>query len=282
MLISVITINYNNKDGLRKTIESVIHQNFNSFEFIVIDGGSTDGSFEVIQEYKKYIDYWVSEPDYGIYNAMNKGIAKAKGKYCNFMNSGDCFANNDVLNHVFANESHADIICGNTYWTKWTKSPQKITFDTLFNGTICHQCAFVNRELLQKYKYDEGLKIVADRKFFLQSLIFENCSYQAIDVNIVIYDLNGFSSHNRVLSDLEYQQVLEELIPERIRIDYGTKYKGMLYGDTDYEKLFFEIGQRKYRDYIYVIVVLLMKTIALFIHSAKFINLYPIRLRKQK
>lgn len=282
MLISVITINYNNKDGLRKTIESVIHQNFNSFEFIVIDGGSTDGSFEVIQEYKKYIDYWVSEPDYGIYNAMNKGIVKAQGKYCNFMNSGDCFANNDVLNNVFTNESHADIICGNTYLTKWIKSPKEITFDNLFNGVICHQCAFINRRLLLKYKYDEKLKIVADRKFFLQSLIFENCSYQAIDVNIVIYDLNGFSSHNRVLSDLEYQQVLENLIPERIRIDYGKKYKGVLYGDTDYEKLFFEIGQRKYRNYIYTIVVFFMRIIALFIRSAKFINLYPLKLGKQK
>lgn len=280
MLVSIITINYNNKDGLRKTIESVIHQNFKSFEFIIIDGGSTDGSFEVIQEYKKYIDYWVSEPDNGIYNAMNKGIAKAQGKYCNFMNSGDCFANNDVLKHVFTNGNEADIICGNTYWTKWTEPPKEITFDSLFNGTICHQCAFINRRLLLKYKYDEKLKIVADRKFFLQSLIFENCSYQAINIDIVIYDLNGFSSHNRVLSDLEYQQVLEELIPERIRIDYGKKYKGILYGDTDYEKLFFEIGQRKYRNYIYTIVVIFMKIAALFINSAKFINLYPLKLRK--
>ena len=282
MLVSIITINYNNKEGLRKTVESVIHQNFNSFEFIVIDGGSTVGSFEVIQEYKKYIDYWVSESDNGIYNAMNKGIAKAQGKYCNFMNSGDCFANSDVLKHVFTNENKADIICGNTYWTKWTEPPKEITFDSLFNGTICHQCAFINRRLLLKYKYDEKLKIVADRKFFLQSLIFENCSYQALDIDVVIYDLNGFSSQNRVLSDLEYLQVLEELIPKRIRIDYGRKYKGILYGDTDYEKLFFEIGQRKYRDYIYTIVVFLMKIIALFIHIAKFIILYPIRLRKQK
>lgn len=279
MLVSIITINYNNKDGLRKTIESVINQNYNSFEFIVIDGGSTDGSLEVIQEYKMHIDYWVSEPDKGIYNAMNKGIAKAHGKYCNFMNSGDCFADNNVLNKVFRNESQADIICGNTYWVKWTKPPKEITLDNLFNGTICHQCAFINRMLLLKYKYDENLKIVADRKFFLQSLIFENCSYKSVDVDIVIYDLNGFSSNNQVLSDLEYQHVLSELIPERIRKDYGKKYKGVLYGDTYYEKLFFEIGKRNYRNYIYTMVVFLMRIIALFINSAKFINLYPLKLK---
>lgn len=100
-IISIITINYNNKVGLKKTIESVIQQDFNSFEFIVIDGGSTDGSYDVIQEYRNYIDYWVSEPDKGIYNAMNKGITIARGEYCNFMNSGDFFYDKNVLSSIF-------------------------------------------------------------------------------------------------------------------------------------------------------------------------------------
>lgn len=280
-IISIITINYNNKVGLKKTIESVIQQDFNSFEFIVIDGGSTDGSYDVIQEYRNYIDYWVSEPDKGIYNAMNKGITIARGEYCNFMNSGDFFYDKNVLSSIFANRKKdlCDIIVGNTYCTKWIQPPSKITMDFLFSTTICHQAAFIKRSLLQKYYYDEKFKIVSDRKFFLQTLIFDNCSYEAIDVNVVIYDLNGYSANNRTLSDLEYQQVLEELVPSRILEDYGKKKIGSLYGNTYYEKLFVEIGKRKYRIIVYLFVALLIRFISIFKKSARFIYLYPIRLR---
>ena len=102
MKYSIITVNYNNKEGLRRTIESVIHQTYRDFEYIVIDGGSTDDSAEVLKEYDKDIDYWVSEPDGGIYQGMNKGIRKAQGEYLNFMNSGDCFYDNDILIGLFA------------------------------------------------------------------------------------------------------------------------------------------------------------------------------------
>ena len=100
MKLSVITINYNNRDGLRKTIESVVNQTCRDFEYIIIDGGSTDGSVDVIKQYADRIDYWVSEPDKGIYHAMNKGIAVAHGEYLNFMNSGDCFYESTVVENV--------------------------------------------------------------------------------------------------------------------------------------------------------------------------------------
>ena len=282
MRVSIITVNYNNKEGLRKTIESVIHQNYNQFEFIVIDGGSDDGSYDVIQEYKEHIDYWVSEPDKGIYNAMNKGIEVASGEYCNFMNSGDCFFDNNVLTSIFStdNKIFSDIIAGNTYWIEWVKAPSKITFEFLFDGTICHQCAFIRRNLLLKYKYDENLKIVSDRKFFIQVLINDNCSYECKDVNVVVYDLDGYSAKNRTLSELEYQRVLEELIPSRILEDYGKRKVGELFGTTYYEKLFIEIGKRQYKSYIYLFVSLLMRFISLFKDSARFIYFFPIRLKK--
>lgn len=282
MRVSIITVNYNNKEGLRKTIESVIHQNYNQFEFIVIDGGSDDGSYDVIQEYKEHIDYWVSEPDKGIYNAMNKGIEVASGEYCNFMNSGDCFFDNNVLTSIFStdNKIFSDIIAGNTYWIEWVKAPSKITFEFLFGGTICHQCAFIRRNLLLKYKYDENLKIVSDRKFFIQVLINDNCSYECKDVNVVVYDLDGYSAKNRTLSELEYQRVLEELIPSRILEDYGKRKVGELFGTTYYEKLFIEIGKRQYKSYIYLFVSLLMRFISLFKDSARFIYFFPIRLKK--
>lgn len=278
--LSIITINYNNRDGLRKTIESVVNQTWQELEYIIIDGGSTDGSVEVIKEYADRIDYWVSEPDKGIYNALNKGVAVAKGEYCNFMNSGDCLYDSDTLEKVFATLPTADIVCGNTYSSYLKVPPQEITFEFLFNESICHQCAFIRTTLMQKYGYDEKYKIVADRKFFVQALLLDNCSYQAIDVNVVKYDITGFSSANPAPSRLEYAKVLEELVPERIRLDYGRKSQGNLYGDTDYEKLFIEIRKRNYRKPIYTFVVGLLRIIAIFVSSASFIKKFPLKLNK--
>ena len=113
MKLSVITINYNNRDGLRQTIESVVGQTYRDFEYIIIDGGSTDGSVDVIKEYADKIDYWVSEKDKGIYNAMNKGVAVALGEYCLFLNSGDTLCHPDVLAQVQKAGTDADIICRN-------------------------------------------------------------------------------------------------------------------------------------------------------------------------
>lgn len=101
MKLSIITVNYNDAKGLQRTIESVLCQTFHDYEFIVIDGGSTDGSVEVIKRYEKYIDYWVSEQDGGIYPGMNKGLRQAKGEYVNFMNGGDCYHSSDVLEKIF-------------------------------------------------------------------------------------------------------------------------------------------------------------------------------------
>ena len=100
MKFSIITINYNNKDGLEMTINSVLGQSFQGFEYIIIDGGSTDGSIDIIKKYESRIDYWVSEPDNGVYNAMNKGIRKATGDYINFMNSGDAYHSSSALGTV--------------------------------------------------------------------------------------------------------------------------------------------------------------------------------------
>ena len=144
MKYSIITINYNNKEGLRETIESVIHQTFHDFEYIVIDGGSTDGSADILREYDKYITYWVSEPDRGIYHAMNNGIKQAHGTYFIFMNSGDCFYNDSVLNDVleFLNK---DIIVGKSYYENGVHGfyKQDITLLDLFNGTLPHQATFL-------------------------------------------------------------------------------------------------------------------------------------------
>ena len=101
-LLTIITVNLNNREGLQRTIDSVVEQTFTDYEWIVIDGGSTDGSRELIEQYADHFTYLVSEPDKGIYNAMNKGIAHAKSDWLQFLNSGDWLTEKDVLNNVFS------------------------------------------------------------------------------------------------------------------------------------------------------------------------------------
>lgn len=278
MKLSIITVNYNDLNGLRKTILSVIEQTFNDYEYIIVDGGSSDGSIDAIKEYDKYISYWVSEPDKGIYNAMNKAIDVVQGEYCIFMNAGDVFCSPETLLQVFSHNCSEDIICGNTIMAeRCMNAPETITFRYMFSNAICHQCAFIRSSLMAKYKYDEKYKIVSDRKFFLQALILENCSYKSLPINVVNYDIHGFSSANPVMSRLEYDKVLSELFPNRILIDYGRENKGELYGDSMYDKLFVELRGRNYSKIIYVMSVFVMRFFSLFNKSARFIKHFPMR-----
>lgn len=225
MLFSIITINYNNCEGLRRTIESVIGQTFNDFEFLVIDGCSTDGSVDIIKEYAASISYWVSERDNGIYHAMNKGITQAHGDYCIFMNSGDCFYNNNVLRIIESVNSNDDIIIGKVSVNKpgvVISPPPKgeLTFYHLYSGSIPHQGSFIRTELLRKKPYDENLRISSDWKFFVQTIIIDNCSVRFVDEYVAKYDLNGFSSDNPKLMREEKERVLKELFPPRVLEDY--------------------------------------------------------------
>ena len=185
-ILSIITINFNNNNGLQKTIGSVLSQSFEDFEWIVIDGGSTDGSRELIEQYQDSMSYWCSEPDRGIYHAMNKGVAQAHGDYCLFMNSGDCFYDKDVLGRVVNSSAIEDIIVGKVSIDKYDHiiSPPPLnglTLYHLYSGAIPHQGAFIRTVLLRKYPYDENLKISSDWKFFVQTLILDNCSIRILE-----------------------------------------------------------------------------------------------------
>lgn len=219
---SIITINYNNCAGLRKTIESVVNQTYTDFEYIVIDGGSTDGSAEVIREYADRIDYWVSEPDKGIYNAMNKGILKATGEYLNFMNSGDCFHSSDVLKDI--SMYNEDVVLGKYKRKDYDGGlgfyNDNITMTDLCKGNINHQSAFIKRSFFENSLYDENYKIVSDWKFFIEILVFQNCSFRNLDIIVVDYDVEGLSSTNAELSLQERTKVLESMFPPRILADY--------------------------------------------------------------
>lgn len=279
MSICVITINRNNREGLLNTIQSVVSQIVPPDEFIIIDGASTDGSANLLTEYSKSITYSVSEPDNGIYNAMNKGVAAATSDYCIFMNSGDCFCGPDVIQKLKDSEVSADIICGNARLLEEPpriKKPfEDITLRDLYKGSICHQSALIRTRLLREHPYDEALKIVADRKFFLQTLVLEGASYSTVDINIVDYDINGFSARNRFESEQEWKNVLWSAIPHRILDDYGKEQDGLLHSNNNYDSLFFEIGKRKWRKPIYQLAKVVLGLASIFIPSARFSRSFP-------
>ena len=279
MKISVITVNRNNREGLRKTLESVAAQTVRPFECIVVDGASTDGSTALLEEFAACITWSVSEPDKGIYPAMNKGVSHAGGDYCLFMNSGDCFASDKVLAELDELGPSADIIAGNTLVLTdpphQKTAPEAVSLRFLFNESLCHQSVLIRTELLRKYPYDEHLKIVSDREFFLQTLIFDHVSYQSVPVEIAAYDVSGYSAKNRFSSEQEWQDTLEKKVPERILLDYGQESKGALYGTSAYEKLFLEIGRRRYRGPVYRLVRRFLRLCSCFAPSARFVKSFP-------
>lgn len=230
MKLSIITVNLNNKDGLQKTIDSVISQTFKDFEWIVIDGGSTDGSKELIEKYSDYISYWVSEPDKGIYNAMNKGIRIAKGEYLEFLNSGDILYDMNTLTSFFSLAKDYDILFGNAMAYKKGKLEKLyyqndyLTCYYLTKSTINHQCAFIKKRLFEKYGcYDESLRVVSDWKFFFETIVIHNCSVNHIDIDVVIYDTTGFSSIYTDLLNKEKMQILKQYLPDYAVDDYLSR-----------------------------------------------------------
>lgn len=227
MKYSIITVNYNNREGLRRTIESVVNQTFRDFEFIVIDGGSTDGSADVLRAYDKDITYWVSEKDSGIYNGMNKGIAEATGDYFNFMNSGDCFYDEQVLQRLVGKGITHDIIVGRDfhYDAETQKGfatilPPRISMLTFFIQTLPHQSTFFKRNLFQECPYDENLRIVSDVKFFIQKLCIENRSIELVDDIICRREPDGISKAYNERRITEHRAVIEQVLPIGAIKDY--------------------------------------------------------------
>ena len=212
-LISVITVCYNSVNVIEKTILSVIRQTYQNVEYIVIDGNSQDGTIEVIKKYQDNIDYFLTEPDTGIYNAMNKGIRVAKGDYCLFMNAGDAFVNRDVLSEVVSFLTGESVISGNEIDVKngkvedYTKSPEELSFKFFCNNSLRHQATFIKTELLKSHPYDESLRIASDWKLSFEQLYINKKSYKPVDVDICLYARDGISTEDR-LSVAEQERMM--------------------------------------------------------------------------
>lgn len=281
MKLSIITINFNNREGLRKTIKSVVEQTWRKFEYIVIDGNSTDGSVDILEDNSDDISYWVSEPDKGIYHAMNKGIDASHGDYLLFLNSGDYFYDNTVIQDIVNFNSCEDIIIGKLLFlnnNEFSNVIAPITMLRFYGGSIPHPATFIRRDLFKNNRFDENYKVVSDWKFFIQVLIIEECSYRIIDRCISCFESGGISAENHALIEKEKQEVLTDLLPYGVRLDYLHFLKGSNYTETEYDKFYVQLRKYKYAKIVYFFSVLFVRFISLFKKSALFVNDFPLKL----
>lgn len=214
MLISIVTVNYNNIEGLKRTCASVQAQDSNLYEHIVIDGGSTDGSAAFLKNKDQSFSYWVSEKDNGIYHAMNKGIEKCTGTYIYFLNSGDTFYANSVIS-AFVNENPlADLVYGNVNVkllngvNKIKEMPVHLSIGTTLTFTITHQAMFHKKTLFNVHNYNEIYKIIADWIFYNEAIIINKASYTHINLVIANFESGGLSS-NVATAEQERAKYLE-------------------------------------------------------------------------
>ena len=283
MKLSIITINYNNAEGLRKTLASVAAQTYRDIEHIIVDGGSTDGSVDVIREYaeghKSHITHhtshivkWTSEPDSGIYNAMNKGIEIALGKrvvnddhtsnithntsqeslcdYVQILNSGDLLAAPDVTERMMAALHHTSNITHNTsvenrpaiFYGNMLKSYDGKTIihrDTcggdmytpesflyFYKGTLNHDCAYIRRDLFEKYGlYNEQMKICSDWEWYVRAIVLGGEKPVYTNIDVTIFDMNGVSESYGKNADIikrERREYLESILPPAVLHDYDA------------------------------------------------------------
>ena len=213
MNISVITINFNNAEGLKKTLESGASQTWREYEHIIVDGNSSDGSVRIIQEY----DYkqrsatsqtdtpptirWISDNDNGIYSAMNKGVRMSQGEYILMLNSGDTLVDEQVLERIIPQLEGTEIVQGNTIEEHDGKTihncgygRSEISMCDVLQGNFLHQASFCRRDLFVRYGYfDESYAIVADKKFFMTCLGFHDATFKYVDIDVANFDTTGIS-----------------------------------------------------------------------------------------
>jgi glycosyltransferase involved in cell wall biosynthesis len=232
--LSIITINYNNKDGLKKTIESVVGQNWGDYEHIIIDGGSTDGSVDVIkealgnEEYASHVSYWCSEKDGGIWNALNKGAEHANGEYCLMLNGGDWLCDNNSLSKIGKINPVEDIIYFDAFLVKKDSIikysyPDQINYSFFFEGmTLSHQNTLIKTSLQKQIPYTNNYCLAGDIEFFMNALIKNNSTCRHVPDVLAYFDFeNGISSDPKTKDARmeEWERLRTQFFPLRLQSD---------------------------------------------------------------
>ncbi|MCU7950691.1 MAG: glycosyltransferase [gamma proteobacterium symbiont of Bathyaustriella thionipta] len=227
-VVTIITVVYNAAEELEKTIKNILSQDYKNIEHIIIDGGSTDNTVEVIKENQKKIDYWISEKDNGIYDAMNKGIELISGDWVNFMNAGDTFDNKNIVSKFVKKIKKESDIC---YGSRYIHQEGKITLektgeidDFYLRMPFGHQAAFIKTELMKKHKYNLSYALSADYDFFIKCYK-HNSVFQNLGFPICHFTVDGLSYKNRFKSLVETLKVLTDYTNEDT-VKNSTFYKG--------------------------------------------------------
>lgn len=248
MILSIVTINFNNAEGLKKTLASVAAQTVTEFEHVVVDGASSDGSADIIREYAEKASYpvrWVSEPDKGIYNAMNKGIRMAIGKYIQILNSGDMYASSNVveqMNNALITHNNPPILYGNMI-KRWpngkevcdrgsAKKDKEWTMFDFIRGTVNHDPTYIHRNLYERLGlYREDLPITADWRWFVEAIPISGIQPVYVPIDVTVFDMTGISETQIERRERERRKELAKIL-----------YPGVL---RDYELYHFPIQQIK-------------------------------------
>jgi glycosyltransferase involved in cell wall biosynthesis len=244
--LSIITVNLNNKAGLADTAQSVVAQTWIDYEWLIIDGGSTDGSVEVIKEYADKTDklvYWCSEPDGGIYQGMNKGIEKASGEYCWFLNSGDYAYKNTTLAEIFANKFDEDIVYGDICikYPGVLCLPNKVVRTNKRNvhspanwvdcPAIYHQASFIKSDLFTKQGgYKTIFKLANDTEFAMNAIFNNYATTKYINSVFAVFDTCGIGSS--INNESIKKTVLQEhgnIIVNMFPYSYMRIYAGVIF-----------------------------------------------------
>lgn len=244
-VLSIITVCFQSKDAVQATMDNVLLQTWRQFEYLVIDGGSTDGTTELLEQAstrfaKEQIPYHaLSEPDQGIYDAMNKGARIAKGTWLLFLNAGDLLSDSQILEKIFQNPSDTQILYGDTLciYQGNQKLYRALPLSYLtYEMAFCHQSAFIKRELLLQYPYDITYKVCADHHFFL-SMYLKDKSFTYYPYPVSIYEISGYSDTHKLLSHKEKHRMQKELGIFHISLPWLLR-EGMFYLKQSVKSLF--------------------------------------------
>lgn len=252
--ITIITVVYNGAVTIEQTISSVVNQIYPNIEFIIVDGGSTDGTVEIIQRYSKKISKWISEPDNGIYDAMNKGVALATGEYVEIIGADDCLCSYDIIGHVVENlNDDVDVLSCYEYGVDEKLGLENLIKNdiarnkkTFQGGMIPHGGMFVKRYLFDKYPFDASYKVVSDYKFFLQCYYDKNVKFKFIDLPVVFFSMSGVSSMLDLSNELTR-------LHEEMNLSFAShKKKGKVYlVKNKIKKILEYMGLYKYKVFLH-------------------------------